>query len=288
MLMGEQLSEQVYETAHIASVLDAIQHNFPKYFSKLQDSKQLFDDAIKVHEKEYPAYQNYLDLEALDEFEADPNAFKRETRANCPIIRRCLMSQDEIMKSYKVSFAGVDGQDLLHTIYNVAVFGQEYSESFDHRKHESSKSYKTLGLTELADETYSCIGVVGYGIQSTLLYSLYPHAFAHRSQNAVWSLFFLSGRQDFGLGEEGSEFLMVRPQYGTCEQNYFYPPELFGYYALQVYRMLKDADPSLKKMFNREYRYTYLDVFFDHVANIHREDINALKWTSEHVENHWH
>ncbi len=288
MLMGEQLSEQVYEADHIKKVLSAIQDGFPKYISTFQNATTLFDAAIKLHSKEMEAYQKYMDIETLDEFEADPNAFKKETKANCPIIRRCLMSHEEIMNGYKRSFSSVSGRDLLYTVYNIAIFGEQYVEDFDSKSHEASKSCENLRLGDLTGEERTCIGVVGYGIQSTLLYSLYPYAFAHRSQNAVWALYFLSGRLDFGLGEAGSEFLMVRPQYGTCEQNYLYPPELFGYYSLQIYLMLKKADPSFKKLFKNEYRYIYLDAFFDHVANTHKADINALKWTSEDVDNHWH
>jgi hypothetical protein len=288
MLMGEQLSEQVYEADHIKNVLSAIQDGFPKYISTFQNATTLFDAAIKLHSKEMEAYQKYMDIETLDEFEADPNAFKKETKANCPIIRRCLMSHEEIMNGYKRSFSSVSGRDLLYTVYNIAIFGEQYVEDFDSKSHEASESCENLRLGDLTGEERTCIGVVGYGIQSTLLYSLYPYAFAHRSQNAVWALYFLSGRLDFGLGEAGSEFLMVRPQYGTCEQNYLYPPELFGYYSLQIYLMLKKADPSFKKLFKNEYRYIYLDAFFDHVANTHKADINALKWTSEDVDNHWY
>ncbi len=288
MLIGEKLSEQVYQADHIKKVLSVIQNEFPKYFATFDNATALFNEAIKLHSKELEIYQKFMDLDTLDEYEEDPNTFKRETKANCPIIRRCLMSQDEIMNGYKRSFSSVTGQDLLYTVYNIAQFGEQYIKDFDSKSHEISKSYEDLQLEDLPSEDYTCIGVVGYGIQSTLLHSLYPYAFAHRSQNAVWALYFLSGRKDFGLGEDGSEFLMVRPQYGTCEQNYLYPPELFGYYALQIYLMLKKADPAFKKLFKDKYRYIYLDAFFDHVANTHKADINALKWTSEDVDNHWH
>ena len=289
MLLGEELSEQVYQTEHINNVLSVIQKQFPKYFRSFsKNAEDLFNSAIQQHEKEKVRYQEYLDLETLEEYDVDPNAFKKDTRTKCPIIHRCLMSQDEVMQEYKKSFNSVVGRDLYVTIYNIAVFGHNYVDSFKPKRHESAKTFEDLRLEDLSDEDYTCLGVVGFGIQSSLLYGLYPHAFAHRSQNSVWALYFLSERKDFGLGEAGSEFLMVRPQYGTCEQNYNYPPELFSYYALQIYLMLKSADPSYSKLFNDEYRYIYLDVFFDHVANKHREDINALKWTSEHVENHWH
>jgi hypothetical protein len=289
MLRGEQLSEQVYDPEHIKIVLKEIQDGFPKYFSTFKNPKKLFDDAIKAHQKEQPKYQNYLDLEALDEFESDPNSFKQETRRNCPIIRRCLMSQEEIMKTYQIKYSMVDGEELLHTIYNIGLFGEEYVDDFNHKQHEASKSCADLGLEKLSEGLYTSSNVVGYGIQSTLLYSLYPFAFAHRSQKAMWSLYFMSGRKDFGLGsKEGSEFLIAQPDYGTCEQNYFYPPELFGYYALKIYLMLKKADASFARFFDNEYRYIYLNVFFDHVADTHREDISILKRTFSDDADYWH
>jgi hypothetical protein len=168
-------------------------------------------------------------------------------------------------------------------VRNIAEFGAAYVADFDDDKHEEAATYQDLGLEPLNEEKNSCIGVVGYGIQSSLLYGLYARNFAHRSQNAVWALYFLSGRQEFGL-EDGSEFLMVHVDHGTCEQNYFYPAQLFGFYALWVLVLLKSACGDLGITFDDRYRYVYLDKFFDHVADTHREDINAYRWSSEDVE----
>lgn len=286
MFRGEKLEEQVYEPEHIQQVLAEIERNFPGYFKSFAQRplETVFDAHIEGYKKEQDAYREYLDIEALEEFEYDPNAFKTHTRKRCPIIRRCLMSQDEVMKAYKRHFRAVTGRQLLNPVRNIAEFGISYVADFDDEDHETSATCSDLGLEILNEEEYHLIGVIGYGIQSSLLYGSYPRNFAHRSQNSVWSLYFLSGHQDFGL-VDGSEFLMVHADEGTCEQNYFYPAELFGFYALKVYLMLKSACEKLGITLENHYRYIYLSRFCDHVADRHREDINAFKWSSEHVEN---
>jgi hypothetical protein len=294
MFRGEKLEEQVYEPEHIQQVLAEIERNFPGYFKSFAQRplERVFDKHVQRHKREQEAYRDILDLKVLDEFEHDPNAFKSEMSRQCPIIRRCLMSQDEVMKQYKVSFRRVAGRQLLDTVRRIAEFGISYVKDFDDEEHENvifysdlgfKDSYSDLGLKVLNEEEYHLIGVIGYGIQSSLLYGLYPRNFAHRSQDAVWSLYFLSGRKDFGL-LDGSEFLMVHPDAGTCEQNYFYPAELFGFYALKVYMLLKSACKDLDLTLQNRHRYIYLSRFCDHVANTHRKDINTFRRSSDYVE----
>ena len=285
MFRGKELEKQVYEPGHIQQVLAEIETNFPSYFKSFaqQPLEPVFSNHIQEYEKEQEAYREYLNLEALEEFEYDPNAFKSHTRKRCPIIRRCLMSRDEVMKAYRKSFNRVTGRQLLDTVRNIAEFGISYVADFDDEAHEDTATHSDLGLESLNDEKYQRLGVIGYGIQSSLLYGVYPRNFAHRSQDAVWSLYFLSGRKDFGL-EDGPEFLMVRPNEGTCEQNFFYPAELFGFYALSVFVMLELACEDQGITFEDRYRYIYLSRFCDNVADTHREDINAFKWSSEYVE----
>jgi hypothetical protein len=193
------------------------------------------------------------------------------------------MSRDEVMKDYQKSFNLVSGRELLDTVRNIAEFGKHYVADFDDEAHIQAETYTDLGLEPLNEREYQCYGVVGYGVQSSMLYGLYSRNFAHRSQNAVWALYFLSQHKDFGL-EDGSEFLMVHPDYGTCEQNYFYPAELFGFYALKVYLRLKSACEDRNVRFDEAYRYCYLSAFLDHVADTHREDINMFRISSEDRE----
>lgn len=287
MIRGNDLEEKVFEDEHIEQVLAEIDKNFPTYFESFaqQPIALVFQDRIIEYQKEQEKYRDYLDLEALEEFELDPNAFKGYTRKNCPIILRCLMSQDDVMKAYKRSFGMVTGRQLLDTVRNIAEFGITFTLNFDDETHEDAAYYHEMGLEPLNEEPYGTGGVIGYGVQSSLLFGLYPREFAHRSQNAVWTLYFLSGRKDFGL-QDGSEFLMVHEKEGTCEQNYFYPAELFGFYSVYLYLKLKAACAELGIHFENQYRYIYLSVFSDYVANSHREDIKTYTRSSTYVESH--
>jgi hypothetical protein len=142
-----------------------------------------------------------------------------------------------------------------------------------------------LGLTELLDEDYIVYGVIGGGIKSHLLYSLYPNALPNRSQNAVWALYFLTGKKDFGFSD-GSEFLMIDTDedHSVTQQNYQYPYDLFAYYALKLYLMLKDACAKKGIKLNAQWRYVYLDAFLNHVVEKHQAEIEVLKGTGEYAE----
>lgn len=121
MLRGKELEKQVYEPGHIQQVLAEIEANFPIYFKSFaqQPLEPVFSNHIQEYKKEQEAYREYLDPEALEEFEYDPSAFKSHTRKRCPIIRRCLNSRDEVMKAYRKSFNQVAGRQLLDTVRNI-------------------------------------------------------------------------------------------------------------------------------------------------------------------------
>jgi hypothetical protein len=285
MILGNEIEEAIYEPEHFQQVLAEIETNFSSYFERFaqQPLGPVFNAHIERHDREREAYEDYLDLEALEEFEYDAGAFKSHTKKNCPIIRRCVNSPDEVMKSYRRSFYACTGRQVLDPVRKIAEFGKAYAADFNDEAHEAATSYTDLGLELLNEGEYGCVGVIGYGIQSSLLYGLYPRCFAHRSQDAVWALYFLSGRKDFGL-KDGSEFMMVQPNEGTCEQNYFYPADLFGFYALKVYLILKAACQERGVHLYDPYRYIYLSRLCDHVGDEHRADINAFKWSSDYVE----
>lgn len=285
MILGNELEAQVYEVEHIEQVLAEISAQFPAYFTGFAEDSlpPRFEKAIRKYEKEQVRYQNYMDLEALAEFEHDPGAFKSETARHCPIIQNCLNSQEEVMHGYQMAFGRTTGRALLTPVRNIAKFGRDYVLAFKDHLHEAAASPADLDLAPLNESEYGLNNVIGYGIQSSMLYGQYPREFAHRSQNAVWALYFLSGRKDFGL-TDGSEFMMVQADHGTCEQNYFYPADLFGYYALQTYLLVKKACAELDIRLQNRYRYIYLSEFCDHVADTHRADINVFKRSSSYVE----
>lgn len=289
MIIGKELEKAVYDSSHITDVLTEIEKQFPRYFEAFKEKQPLqglMDTAVSDHVKLREKYREYLNIPSLIDYEDDPNAFKKMTQTKCPIIHGCLMATDEVMKRYKASFYSAAGRDLLNTVRSIADFGMNYVAEFDDDAHEQITSYAQLGLKALQEDKHYCPGVVGYGIQSALLHGRYGHAFAYRAQDAVWAMLFLSSRLDFGL-EGNSEFLMVRPNQGTCEQNYTYPPELFAFYALKIYLMLKKACADIGVTLYPNYRYVYLSQFMYSVAADHRQDIVTYKWSSENVENHW-
>jgi len=197
------------------------------------------------------------------------------------------MSQDEVMDDYKAAFNRVSGRALLDTVRNLAQFGKDYAQDFDGTLHEQIGDYSQLALKTLDENTHSCAGVIGYGIQSNFLYMLYPNVFAYRGQVSVWALFFLSDKKTFDF-DGGSEFVIYYPKYGTGEQNFLYPPELFGFYALKIYLMLKKACQGAGITFDDSYRYVYLNTFLRHVASMHTDDIKCLTHSSDSVESGWY
>jgi hypothetical protein len=286
MIRGNDLEEQVHEPEHIHQVLEAIAGTLPHYLNDFarHQPKATLRTAVEHWHNEQEAYRDYLDLEVLDEFEYDAAAFKSHTASACPIIRRCLNSPSEVMVEYQRSFRLTSGRTLLDAVRSISDFARSYASHFDDRLHEAAAEPADLGLEPLNEGELGVGGVIGYGVQSCMLHGVYPREFALRTQDAVWALYFLSERQDFGLAD-GSEFLMVYPDRGFCEQNYFYPAQLFGFYALKVFLVLREFCGAKYGKFDDRYRYIYLNAFLGHVAEMHRTDINALRQTSEYVEN---
>lgn len=285
MLASDYVFDDIYyEKKHVAAVLDEVDLNLPKYFNsffmKTSKAKQLFDDAVWQFENEQESYQELLDLDLLAEYEDDPNAFKSDLRSRCPIIRRCLNSKSEEMKDFKARFRITAGSDLLKVITSIVSFGDEYMKSFDDTKYMSCEDVECTGMSKLQEKEFYSPGVIGEGIKSHILYSLYPSAFANRSRFAIWDLYFLSGRKDFGL-RDGSEFIMINDYTkDNLLHNYFYPYDLFDFYALQLFRKLQDA-AATKYYFDASLRFVYLDTFLNHVRELHKEDIRYLSVAEE-------
>lgn len=277
-----ELGPRGYEPQHVAEVTAAIGKHFPNYFrSVFPNSKSindLFRTAISEWMKEEDDYQALLDLDLLEEYSFDPNSFKSALRKDCHIIRRCLNSPMEEMKDYKKEFGLATGQRLLSVTTNLAKFAKDYMSIFCGHKHEQCASPSELGLSLLLQDDYTAFGVIGGGIKSHFLYKLHPMAFSNRSQNAIWALYYLTGKEDFGF-HDGSEFLMVRVDHNTnsIQQNYHYPYDLFAYYALRVFLMLKDACADRDIVLDPDYRYVYVDAFFELIANRHQSEIQILK-----------
>ncbi len=277
-----ELGQRGYEANHIARVTAAIGDHFGDYFRSAfpdrESTSASFESAITEWAKEKDAYEALLDLELLEEYSYDANAFKSSLRKDCPIIRRCLMSPIEEMKDYKKQFGMKPGQELLAVTTNLARFVGDYMLSFDGEQHERCMCPADLRLSALLEADYTAFGVIGGGIKSHFLYKLHPEAFSNRSQGAIWALYYLTGNDDFGF-HDGSEFLMARVEHdrNSIYQNYHYPYDLFAFYALQVFLMLKAACAEQGVAPDPYYRYVYVDAFLDSITNAHQDEIQILK-----------
>lgn len=285
--------EKIYESKHIQEVLVEIEKNFPRYFTSFwkppKQRMRAIQATIEEFLKKQPKYVEFLDIESLEEYEYDPGAFKTGMKTELPIIQGALFSQDETMKQYKISFYAAKGVDLLKTTRKIVDFAANYMTEFDDELHELSETVADLERSDLQGQEYFCSGVIGEGIKSHFLYSLYPNAFPNRGQNGIWSLYFLTLGKDFGFWD-GSEFLMIDAtnQKGIVQQNYLFPYDLFCVYALKIYLMLKQKAQEQDYAFADSYRYIYLDHFFDHIAEMHRDDITMYKTSSEDSEHGFH
>ena len=70
---------------------------------------------------------------------------------------------------------------------------------------------------------------------------------------------------------------MIDTKINITQQNYFYPYELFHYYAFEIYKMLRDKAVDMGADIDRNYRYVIVDSFLEYVADVHDEEISFLK-----------
>lgn len=285
--------ERFYEPEHMKEVLADLHTGFQRYFPRFAPDKETlktrYDTAIKAFEKDQVIYEDVLDLALLEEFEDDPGSFKGEFSRKYPIIRRSLQSRAAGMERYQASFHAATGQPMLKVVRNLATFAQNYRQQMTDSDYETIKTVEGFDLADLvkdgteegSESYYTVRGVIGGGIASHLLYHLYPNFFPNRSQNAIWSLYFLTERKKYGF-EDDSEFLMINHDGTGTQQNYFYPYDLFTYYAFRLYGWLKDAGESIRCYTFRRHRYVYVEAFLGFVAECHQSDIESLRPVYEH------
>lgn len=277
-----ELTQRAYEPTHIAKVREDIRHHFDHYFNSMGDSawkaSVKFVGALNTFEDERQPYLRFLDQEALEEYDDDPNAFKKAIRKECPIVRHCMNSSAKVMESYQSAFWTTPGARMLEVTRNIVEFGAAYAAQFNVESFLQAETPMDFGVSGLDDEPYTAYGVIGGGIRTLFLYYLWPHAFPNRSQAGIWALYFLTGRNNYGFHDD-SEFLMIQDD-GT-QQNYFYPYDLFTFYARDLLLLIQSKSKAAGFSINPDQRFVYVNCFLQHVADTHATDINILKPPSE-------
>lgn len=89
-------------------------------------------------------------------------------------------------------------------------------------------------------------------------------------------MWYLTNKSKFECKQD-SEFLMIDIEKSITQQNYFYPYELFSFYAFQIYLLLKQKAIENEVYTNPEYRYVIVDAFLSFVASQHDDEISLLK-----------
>jgi hypothetical protein len=314
MYFPNDIEKICYDPDHISQVLSEIKGNFHDYFMSFIETdagnapsderfrelaqhfgsteqltrkktnqtkiyRSIIKESNETFEKDRHKYQEILKEDALEEFEDDPNHFKNSVMKNqCPVINATLNNKHaKELDKYRKAFKLADPEDMLTVVQNLHYFAQKYmNETYEEETYELINNVDDLGLRELDEDDYTLHGVIGGGIKSILLYKLYPSVFPNRSREAIWALWYLSGKKTFGC-EEDSEFLMIHPVEATTQQNYFYPYGLFGFYAFKIYLLLKKEAEKYDVHINKEYRYVILHAFLTYVARVHEDEINFLR-----------
>jgi len=159
-------------------------------------------------------------------------------------------------------------------VYNLYNFAEEYYNNFyDEDIYDDIDNYKDLQISDLDTEDYTVYGVIGGGIKSHMLYKVYPSVFPNRSRDAIWALWYLSDKKTFECKQD-SEFLMIDVEKSVTQQNYFYPYELFTFYAHQIFQMLKQEAHENNVYLDSENRYIIVDAFLTFIAEQHDEEIS--------------
>lgn len=303
-----------YDYDHVESVLDKIRKNFDKNFDKfieteaglvpsadefgelienlhvsslLQSAKKsnytakyksIIKEAIDDFEKDRKSYIDIFDEELLEEYEDAPANFKAKVlRDYCPIIRKVMRSKTKEMGKYRHDFSIANPNELLEVIKRLCAFGTEYSNSFDSwEEYEQISDYEELGMGCMDTEEYTVYKVIGGGIKSHIMYKVHPEFFANRSRGAIWALWYLTEKAAMDCSMD-SEFIMINCEKNITQQNYFYPYELFSYYAFRIYKLLKAKAEGLDVYIDPEYRYVIVDKFLQFVADEHEEEINFFQ-----------
>lgn len=302
-----------YEQKHIEKVLDIIKTKFPEYFNDFimleagygvseQDVQKIAEklgvqkvtskknvditkkfkniiiEASENFEKDREKYIAIFDQEALEEYEDDPQYFKSTVlKKECPIIHHTLFSTAKELDKYKRDFNISDSNELLTVVSNLFNFAEDYYDNFyEEKAYDKIDCHEGLEISDLDTDDYTVYGVIGGGIKSHMLYKVYPAVFPNRSRDAIWALWYLTDKKTFDCKQD-SEFLMIDVDKCITQQNYFYPYELFTFYAHQIYQMLKQKSDENNVYLDSENRYIIVDAFLTFVAAQHEDEISFLK-----------
>lgn len=308
------VEEVCYKTNHIDKVIESINNTFKKYFDKFimleagritseeeikrlaekfgvenvkvkkniditKKFKNILVESVEDFEKDRKKYEAIFDEESLEEYEDDPQFFKSTVLKNeCPIIHSTLHNKRaKELDKYRYDFSIAKSQELLSVVSNLYNFAEQYINNYyDENLYDNVEKYEDLRISLLDTDDYTVYGVIGGGIKSHMLYKVYPAIFPNRSRDAIWALWYLTDKKKFDCKQD-SEFLMIDIDKSITQQNYFYPYELFVFYAHHIFKLINQKARENDIYIDLNYRYVIVDAFLSFVANEHKYEIDFLR-----------
>jgi hypothetical protein len=310
--VNEELNEYalVREPEHIAAVWKVVEASLPKYWDMFVTAERektpaaklaakfggdgtakegtvvakVFDQAVEDYEDEAAKYRKFFDPDSMDEYFDDPNAFKQGLSRDVPVIANTLRQRQAELKEWQMHFRSSRPKDLLEVFTNVLDFREEWSTKHPPNGYTAHDTPVDFDLDPLDnDESMSLVNVVGMGIKSIILYHLDAERMPPRGRNALYGLFFLSGKGYFGLPSKSSEFLMINDRNPASDgsiimdQNYWYPYGAFCVYAIRVFRWIEQRAKANGFTVDPKLRYVYVDRFFRSVCDHHEGDLKTMR-----------
>lgn len=293
--IGKEEFELMVDQDHFEKVWDKIVSGTPDYFvSYLEAISQSnpsmkpaanisfrYKQIIADHDKSSKKYIELFDPDLMEEYEEDVDGFKGTIlRHQCPVIQKTLSSKAEALKDWKIQFRLAKPQELFDTFYNMISFAEEYDDNISEEELEDINTIEDIGFAQMVEDACYFTGVVGPGILSTVLNSIYPRIFPGKFKIGMFALFLLSGIKPIDMRSDSSEFLMVKDDIHSktgiyeTEHNYFYPYETFGLYASRIYRVLDELIfKQYEVKFPDEYRYVLTNDFYEYVFDVNKDAI---------------
>lgn len=244
--------------------------------------KTCLNTAVARFEKDRAPYVQLFQPSHMDSYRENASTFRSRLVTKCPVIQKTLYSKREELHDWKVRFGKADSQELADIFANLIDFESSYADSVDRRTFAKFNSAGDFEFGQVEEEDYSVEGVIGMGIKSAVLYHLEPALFPRRSRMDLYALYFLTGRETFGMPSDSSEFLMVNDhievtnQNLKVEHNYWYPYDLFSLYEMRLFRWLNTECKKHGVSLDSDYRYVYVAAFNDHVCQAENEFVQVM------------
>lgn len=297
---------------HVAKIWSVVESALPKYWQAFLDAEHhtnpiaqlapkfgksagaadaewrilagVLADAVTAYEKEAEKYRRFFEMEALEEYRDDPNAFKQALSREVPVVANSLRSRRTELKDWQHHFRAARAKTLLEVFSNVLEFYCEWSTAHPVNLYIRLSDPDAFGLDPLDnDEAMYITNVVGMGIKSIVLYHLDSERLPARGYNGLYGLYFLSKYEYFDLPSKSSEFLMIndvtRASDGSIimDQNYWYPYGLFSLYALRIFNWIDQRASNTGISLDPKCRFVYVERFFEAVCKQHNIDLKTMR-----------